>query len=244
MICKNCGNIAKGNYCSRCGQKAYFDRLNFSYLFREVTGSVFQLQNGFFFTFIEMFLAPGKSINEYLDGKRKKYFKPISYVLVLSTVYFLVTMAINERTWIGDFLAGWYEGIREKNAVVQMALIWFSENYAYTTLLVLPIFSFASYLSFLKFNKNYIEHIVINSFITGQQAVLYSFFAVVGFIVDNTLLVIAPFVLSVFYNIFVYYKIFNKGNRLMNILRSIATYILSLVFSTGVFILVFLTSKI
>lgn len=244
MICKNCGNTAEGNYCNNCGQKTNLCRLNFSYLVSEITDSVFQIHYGFFYTLRELFLAPGKSINEYLNGKRKKYFKPLSYLLILSTVYFLLTLAIDEKTWIGDFLSGWNEGRREKDAEIQPILIWFSEKYAYTTLLLIPIFSMASYLSFLRFNKNYIEHIVINSYITGQQAIVYSLFAVVDLIVENKILGIAPFAISASYNIFVYYNIFNVGNRLINILRSIATYIIYLIFVVSIFILIFLLSEI
>jgi hypothetical protein len=244
MICKNCGNVAVGNYCNNCGQKTDIDRLNFSYLLKEITDSFFQLNYGFFYTLRELFIAPGKSITEFLNGKRKKYFKPVSYLFILSTVYFLVTIAVDQRTWMGDFIAGWNEGSREKDAEIQLIFIWFSENYAYSTLLLVPIFSLASYLLFFRFKKNYIEHIVINSYITGQQAILYSLFAVVGLVIENKLLEIAPFAASVSYNIFVYYKIFDEGNRVINILRSIGTYIIYLILSAGVFILAFLISKI
>jgi hypothetical protein len=244
MICKNCGNIAEGNFCNNCGQKTNLGRLDFSYLLREITGSVFQLHYGFFYTLKELFIAPGKSINEFLNGKRKKYFKPIPYLIILSTVYFLVTMAINERTWIGDFISGWNEGSRGKDTEIQLILIWFSEKYAYTTLLLVPIFTFASYLSFLRFDRNYVEHFVINSYITGQQAVLYTFFAVIGSVVENKFLEITPFVVNASYTVFVYYKIFNEGNRVINILRSIATYILYLIFSILAFFLVLLVFKI
>lgn len=244
MICKNCGTVASGNYCSNCGQRTDIGRLNFSYLLKEITDSFFQLNHGFFYTLRELFIAPGKSITEFLNGKRKKYFKPISYLFILSTIYFLVTIAIDERTWIGDFISGWNEGSREKDAEVQLILIWFSENYAYSTLFLVPIFSLASYLSFFRLKKNYIEHIVINSYITGQQAILYSLFAVVGLVIENKLLEIAPFAASASYNIFVYYKIFDDGNRVINVLRSIGTYIIYLILSAGVFILFFLISKI
>jgi hypothetical protein len=244
MNCKNCGNDIVGRYCHHCGQKADVGRLNFSYLIKETTTSIFQLNTGFFYTAIQLLIAPGKSIKEYLEGKRKKYFKPVSYLFILSTVYFLVTMAIDERTWMGDFVSGWNEGSRENDTETQQILIWFSQNYAYATLFLVPIFSVGSFLAFLRFKKNYIEHIVINAYVTGQQSIIYSLFAIAGLIVENKLLGVASFALSTSYNFFVYYRFFNEGNRAINILRSLFAYVIYLILSLALFILVFLISKI
>ena len=250
MICKNCDTIAEGNYCSKCGQKTNIERLNFSYLIRELSGSLFQLEYGFFYTLKELFVAPGRSITAFLNGRRKKYFKPLSYVLILSTLYFLVTLAIDEKTWIGDFISGWsegsgmYEDNGENSEMMPSILMWFSENHAYSILLLIPVFSLASYLCFKRFDRNYVEHVLINSYITAQQALLYAFFAVVAYISEYQMFEIAPFALSIAYNIFVYYSIFSEGHRVVNILRSIITYVLYLVFSAGAFILIFLISKI
>lgn len=244
MICKNCGNVAHANYCSHCGQKTDLRPLNFSYLVNELSENVFQLQRGFFFTVKSLFTAPGKSINAYLKGRRKQYFKPVSYLFLLSTIYLLVTLALGQNTWMGDFISGWLEGVRESGGDIRPIFLWLSEKYAYTALLLIPIFSLASYLAFLKFKKTYVEHIVINAYITGQQAIIYSVFAALGFFIESEYLEMLPFLVSVSYNIWTYYQLFQKGNRVLNILRSLLTYLLYLILSTGIFISIFLLTKL
>ena len=239
MKCKNCGHIVSGKYCSHCGQNSTVRRLDFSNLVEEVSGSIFQINKGFFFTLKELFVRPGKSLNEYLNGKRKNHFKPISYLLILSTVYFLITQMTNQNTWVDDLITGWMNGATGQNSKEEIPEIanWFTRNYAYSTLLLLPVFSFASYLSFYKFNKTYVEHVVINSYITGQQAIVYSLFAVVGTFIENEIIEAFPLLFVIPYTFWVFRQFFFNGSRMVNLLRSIMTYILYLIFSFGLLIL-------
>ena len=78
MNCKNCGNIVEGEYCNHCGQRSNVGRITLSSLLNELTESIFQIDRGFFYTLTQLFARPGKSIREYLNGKRRKHFKPIA----------------------------------------------------------------------------------------------------------------------------------------------------------------------
>ncbi len=142
MICKNCEQSFEGSFCQHCGQKASVGRINRAYLLQEVLGGVFQVNRGFFFTIWVLFAEPGRRIHEFLEGKRKKYFKPIPYVLTLSTLYFLLVLLTDQTTWLDDLISGFMSGATEKNAAATThpVVIWFSKNYAYTTLLMLPFF--------------------------------------------------------------------------------------------------------
>lgn len=233
MNCKNCGNRIDGKFCSHCGQNSKVGRINLPNFLNEITEGVFQVNKGFFYTVRELFVRPGNSLNEFLNGKRKNHFKPIAYVLTLSTFYFLITQITNQNTWIDDLTSGWMAGATEQNKETQEPKIipWFSKNYAYSTLFLLPIFSLASYLSFLKFDKNYLEHIVINSYITGHQAIFYSLFAIVGTFIESDVLEIFPLLVATSYTFWVFWQCFSAGNRMINILRSLMTYIMYLIFS-------------
>ncbi len=234
MKCKNCGHTIDGKYCSHCGQHSNVDRINLPNFLNEVSESVFQINKGFFYTLISLFFRPGKSIREFLNGKRKKHFKPIAYVLILSTLYFLITQITNQNTWMEDLLSGFVEGASEPNSEIRTPVIltWFSANFAYSTLILLPIFSLASYLSFLNFGANYIEHIVINSYVAGHQAIFYSLFALLGTVIESKLLESIPVLVAMSYTCWVFWKLFAKGNRVLNILRSFMTYFLYLFFSS------------
>lgn len=235
MNCKNCGHNIDGNFCSHCGQSSKVGRINLSNFINEVTESVFQINKGFFYTIKELFLRPGNSLKEFLNGKRKNHFKPIAYVLTLSTMYFLITQVTDQNTWMDDLISGWVNGATGPAEGMQppTIFIWFSKNYAYSSLLLLPVFSLASYLSFLKFGTNYLEHIVINSYITGQQAIFYSLFAIVTTVIESDVIEVLSLLLSVSYTCWVFWHFFSEGNRTMNLLRSIMTYTLYLIFSFG-----------
>jgi len=216
--------------------RAAFDRRqNYFFEFHEGNfGECFSDQQRIFFTLAELFVRPGNSIQEFLDGKRKRHFKPIAYVLTWSTVYFVVTQIADQNTWVEDVITGWMNGATgEKSAAeIPRTVTWFSKNYAYATLLLLPVFSLASYLAFLKFGRNYLEHIVLNSYITGQQAIFYALFAIAGTVIESDAKEMLPFLVAVLYTFWVFWQFFPEGNRVMIILRSAMTYALYLVFST------------
>ena len=238
MNCKNCGHIVDGKFCTNCGQKSNVSTVNFPNFLNEISESVFQINKGFFYTLRELTVRPGNSLREFLNGKRKYHFKPIAYVLTLSTVYFLITQITNQNTWVDDAITGWMNGATGQKSGVEIPKIttWFSKNYAYSTLLLLPVFSLASYISFLKFGKNYLEHIVVNSYITGHQAIFYSLFAIGGTFIESDVIEIFPLLVAISYTFWVYRQFFSEGNRTMNILRSIITYILYLIFSFGLLV--------
>lgn len=231
MNCKNCGRPVEGNFCSHCGQKTTVSRIDFPNFLNEITESFFQINKGFFYTLRELFVRPGDSLNEFLNGKRKSHFKPIAYLLTLSTVYYLIAQITDKNTLIADIISGWMNGVTGEHSKTELPEIvaWFLNNYAYSTLLLLPVFSFASYMSFLKFGKTYLEHVVVNSYITGHQTIFYSVFLIGGTVIDSNVMEILPLSIAVSYTFWVFWQFFAEGNRAMNILRSIMTYMLYII---------------
>jgi hypothetical protein len=211
------------------------DRINLPNLLDEVSESVFQVNKGFFFTIKELFIQPGLSIKEFLNGKRKDHFKPIAYVLTLSTLYFLISRITHQNTWMDDLIQGFTSAESDYNSGIQVPAIltWFSKNFAYSALILLPIFSLTSYLMFFKFRLNYLEHIVINSYITGQQAIFYTLFAILETVVKNKAIDIILFIATLSYTCWVFVQLFPKGKAVMNILRTILTYVLYMILSFG-----------
>jgi len=232
MTCKNCGNITVSNYCSECGQSTNVDRINFKNLLLELPNNIFQIDKGLFFTLKELSTRPGHSIREYLLGKRKNHFKPIAYLLILSTIYFLVTRFSVGGTFINDVIEGYVTGANgnEKSQRQIEILKLLSDNYAYTILFLLPVYSLASYLAFRRSEYNYFEHIVLNSYITGHQAILYSVAALLcGIVATEDVVMIPALILSVSFAIWTMLQFFNKRSRVKVFFLAILTYIISFV---------------
>ena len=234
MHCKNCGHTVEGHFCSHCGQKTDVRRITAANFFQEVSASVFQVDKGLFYTLRELTVRPGPGLREFLDGKRKRYFKPIAYLLTLSSVYFLITRINNQNTLVEDILTGWMTGAtgQGSDVVIPDIALWLVRNYAYSALLLLPVFSFASYLAFLRFGHTYLEHVVINSYITGHQAIIYSLFVIGRTMINHDIIELLPVLGAIAYTFWVYWQLFTTSSRTGNVLRSILTHVLYMIFST------------
>lgn len=242
MNCKNCEQLVDGNYCPHCGQSARVEKINLPNFLKELSAGVFQVDKGFFYSFKELFVRPGPSIREYLAGKRKNHFKPIAYVLTLSAIYFLLSRALGSETFLSDFVIGFFNAGSGSGVEAGQfaALNWFANNYAYAILLLLPLYSLASYLAFLRAGFNYLEHFVLNSYITGQQAAIYSLSSVLSLMGGNDgLLVSITLCISVSYAFWVFWQFFSEQSRLAVVLRSLLAYAISLVFMLLALIILF-----
>lgn len=244
MICKNCNKPVEGNFCVHCGQSSKVDRINLPNFVEELTDNVFQINRGLLFTVKELFVRPGHAIREFIQGKRKNYVKPIAYAFLLSTVYFLLSKYVGKDTVITSGLTGFSRGIADKggsNTSVQSIFNWLVNNHAYTTLLLIPLYSLSSYLSFFNKGLNYLEHFVLNAYIVGQQAIVYIFFILISAIFDEDYyLEILMVVIAVIYAFWVFRQFFSYLIASQVTLRTFLTYLFNLLFiSIILFILAF-----
>lgn len=246
MNCKNCGATVQDNYCGHCGQKATVGKLTTAQVGQELFNNLLQIDHGFWYTCKELFVRPGASIREYLQGQRVKHVKPITYVLALWTIYFVLSRLTDQNTWMDDILNGWLrheDGETESSRSTQV-MIWFSKNLTYTTLLLLPVFSLASYLSFLRAGWNYMEHFVLNTYITGQQAILYLLIMLLNTIEGLPRILDFSGFLAFGYTIWVYRQFFPKHHWALLLLRIGLIFLLYLLFSLGLLALVLIANEI
>jgi hypothetical protein len=94
--CLNCGAELTSKYCPDCGQKASVDRLTWHHLFEEAVHFFTHIEKGFLRTTRELIAKPGAVHKNFLDGKRKAYHKPVSFLLIWVAVFLLVS-ALTKR---------------------------------------------------------------------------------------------------------------------------------------------------
>lgn len=88
--CKNCGNHFEGKFCNACGEKIYSEKdKSIKKLFEEFFHFIFHFEGSLFVTIKTIFSNPGKLSLDYCNGQRKKYFKPLSFFLLLVVVYLI-----------------------------------------------------------------------------------------------------------------------------------------------------------
>lgn len=234
MKCKNCNGIVRKNFCSTCGQHTGVGKINYKSVIQELFQAVFFIKNGFLFTLKELFLRPGSTIRAYLYGQRKRYFKPVVYVIILSSFYYLSIRLVGESIWLENIVADMMENvdssinisIGEEKVVVPELFIWLSKNYTYLVLLSIPLFSLASWIAFWHFKVNYFEHFVINLYITGQQAFISAVILLINAPFKSDFLEFLSSFLAVLYVYFVYWKFFKSGRRFWNVVRTIISFMI------------------
>lgn len=240
--CRNCGKELIGSYCYFCGQKADLKPINFQFVLSEIRNGIMQIDRGFVYTVKELFTRPGHTIREYIEGKRVKHFKPISLVLLLALIYGILVHYLGTSSFLSDFMAGFNERGEESGtdyAQVTTLLSWLINNYQYTSLLFIPLWSLASYLIFLRKPYNYFEHFLLVTFLTAQRTFIDIVFVLLaGFVpITSILNEYAPFIGTIV-NIWAYTQFFNKSNKFATALKAL------LVFTLFSFLLLIIISAI
>lgn len=174
--CKNCDQPLTGNFCSNCGQNAHEHRINAHYFLHDIPHSVFHVDGGFFYTIKMLFTNPGLMIEEYLDGKRVKYFRPIAYVMVMTAFSALLVKFLD---WCkGMILNHFHDGI-----ALPKSANFFESYFSVFIFLMIPIASLLTWLFFVKGKYNYWEHFLANTYIAAQLNFMWILMHLLGMIV-------------------------------------------------------------
>ena len=90
ITCKNCGNHFHGRFCNECGEKVYGPKdKTVASIAGEAVHFITHFDGSFFTTVRTFFTRPGNMSAEYAGGIRKRYFKPVSFFLLIVVTYFL-----------------------------------------------------------------------------------------------------------------------------------------------------------
>lgn len=89
-VCKSCGNKFAGRFCNNCGEKIYSQKdKKISHLFEEGLHFVTHFEGTFLTSLKTIVFSPGKLSDDFCFGIRKRYFKPLSFFLMLVILYLL-----------------------------------------------------------------------------------------------------------------------------------------------------------
>jgi hypothetical protein len=160
IICKNCNRSFSQNYkyCPYCGQEATAKRLNFSHLTHNIAHAFLHADKGVLLLFKELTYKPGRVARLYIEGKRKKYFNPFSF-LVLMVAIALIFILKFESLVISH---------RNVNAANAEFLHFVFKYFNIFIFIVCPMNALLTWLFFRKSNMNYIENLVLAAYMGGQ----------------------------------------------------------------------------
>ncbi len=161
--CKNCSSAITANFCGNCGQRRY-RRINRSYLAEEVQYSFIHMNKGFWHSVKKIFLNPGRSAREFIDGNRVNYYKPLTLAFLLSGIAAFLAFQIIGLT---DSMIQVMSDSKPTSPFQKDLLIFTTKYNSLLWLLMIPFFALISKLAFRKWGHNYYEHIVMNAFIAS-----------------------------------------------------------------------------
>ena len=176
ITCKNCGSSIEKNYCAYCGQKASIKRIELKHLLHDIPHAIFHVDSGFFYNVKQLFIRPGAAIKDYLAGRRKSFFHPITYLAILMVFNYFTVKITNLH---------YYDEVELlKMSPKEVALIkeydatqwWFLEHTYLYMLIAIPACAIFCYFFFrlFKYKFNIAENAIIVMFIIAQGVLLQS----------------------------------------------------------------------
>lgn len=178
QLCRNCGHEIDHNYCPACGQRTTTDRLTWASLAESVSSTFIgdeayglrgiNMRKGAVMTWLAILCRPYRSIAEFIQGHRRKYFNPVAILLMLSTFY-AVVFALVGKTLTPTAEQG------------QPLFVWLVCSYydyaklhpAANMLLTLPFYALALKTLFRKRSDlKYVEYLYIGIFLSVIEITL------------------------------------------------------------------------
>lgn len=132
----------------------------------QVMNGLFSVDRGIPFTLKQLFTRPGHAVREYLAGRRKPYFPPVTLLMILSALGVIIATQMNID--MNPFADLNVRGSEHMHAIMS----WLIENQAWLYLGMVPITAFSAWLFMRPFGHGFVEHMLINIFISVQLAVL------------------------------------------------------------------------
>lgn len=203
-ICKNCGNNFTGKFCNICGEKVYTARdKSIKYILGEGFHFLTHFEGTFFKTLKTVFIKPGKLSLDYCNGIRKKYFKPLSFFLMLVILYLLfpVFEGLNMKLYYhtkhnlyGRYATDEILSILRNRHITEEAL---ADSFHHTgekvskflLFIVIPFMAFFSFIAGSTKRKKFYDH-----FVFSIEA--FSFFILWGFLLFPFILFLSRKVLG------------------------------------------------
>ena len=232
-ICLNCGASLQGNFCSQCGQKVILDRITFKQTFRNFLSSSFSLEGPLLFTIHQLIVNPGKVFREFIGGKRKTYYQPVQFYVLLTALYLIIRALLNYDPLEGQIA---FDDLHASAAVNKSKEVarFMVDNI--NNIMFFLVFSIAFMLKlFFRKHYNLAEYTAVGLFITGMYiliGILMMFIAVITSAHTNKIQLLIMLVL-IGYGAASFFRRFNFWSIIKYVLVSCFSLVLYMILGFG-----------
>ena len=186
--CLNCGTEFSGKFCPECGQSADTKRLSFRRAITETIPDIYNLDNKFVLTCIDLFRKPGDVLRGYIEGRRMRYYRPVPMLFVLATIYVLISH-LTQTAVIAEVPI---EQEDNKIAVILFAIINIINNKAWLAVMSVILFVVPNYIAFKHSEygsrMNLAEHFFVMIYKECQGMIISLFMLIAGLFVDTSII--------------------------------------------------------
>jgi len=170
-------------YCPACGQKAATHRFTWSHFFHESWHAVTHTDKGILNLLRGLATNPGRVVSEYVEGKHKKYFNPVTFLLLCLGLFVFINSYLKTFVEVPGpdpaVLAQLKTERQKKMYVAQMERIAvankFREKHPNILAMVgFPLEALVLWLFFRKRGRNYVELLIAVIFLGGFANLLFT----------------------------------------------------------------------
>lgn len=236
LLCANCSAKLQGAYCHNCGQKRMINRLSLKSVFSAIFKKIFDIESGLLFTIKEMFLRPGKVVQDYIQGGQMKYAKPVQFFFLTTALVFLAfgfseLYQENVNAFKEGFQLG-YSGDDKSippylQQLINRMVLWIKDVRTFI-ISSIPVYALVFKWMFRKAKLNYAEHFVFMLYITAMSNLVSLPFFLLGAYV-KTIMVTVGTIASLVYAVWAINR-FYKASVFKGILAYLLATLLYFVF--------------
>lgn len=180
--CLNCQApfAQNDNFCATCGQKTNLHRLSIGHIIHEAIHFFLHADKSIFTLVKKLATKTGTVAKEFIAGKQKRYFPPLSFFLVIIglvvlSMSFFTPLQVETNSNTEQLMAlvqqipdpvkkAHFLGLVKRQAQVSV----FTKKYSnILAMCALPLVSFIFYLCYRRNKYNYAEHVVANLYGVG-----------------------------------------------------------------------------
>jgi len=217
--------MVKDKYCSQCGQRASVYKVTFGETFQDLVDTLISVDGLLWNTIKLLAVNPGKLFREYLVGRRKSYYKPVAFFVLISVVYLLVRALIDYDPFQNSTLS--VEDQTQRQLLIKarnfmllnidkflfifvfslgfMLKLFFFRKYTLAEFLAISFYVIGTYTLLTTINMFYVQYVNPKFQFLAMIAMLcYFCYAMVSFIQRRKLWIIFKSIIVFFAGIMIY----------------------------------------
>ncbi len=159
--CRNCGSAftPEQRYCGNCGQKCNVDRLTIGQLAHDFLHALTHVDRTLLPLLWPVLVRPGRVARDFIEGRRKRYFGPLAWLVVLSGLFSAEVAVTGLYAFTPSYRPAFLDPLGHHINLVFVMQV--------------PVLAFYCRVAFWQGRFNSAEYLVLASYTTGVR-VLFS----------------------------------------------------------------------